>query len=176
MQFGRNSEPGYLAMNPTGRIPTLVDGDFVLWESNSIIRYLAMQYGQGAGLYPAEPKLRASVDRWLDWTLSSLQPAEKPVFWGYVRTPADQRDTARLKADAGILAGLWRIIDRQLQGRDFLESDEFTLADLVLGAYARRWYGLDGELDRPALANVERWYQRIGTRAGFRKYVGVPLS
>lgn len=176
MQFGRNGEPEYLAMNPTGRIPTIVDGDFVLWESNSIIRYLAMQYGQRTGLYPAEPKLRASVDRWLDWTLSSLQPAEKPVFWGYVRTPAAQRDIVRLNADAAIVADLWRIIDRQLQGRDFLESGAFTLADLVLGAYARRWYGLGDEIERPALANVERWYQHIGAREGFRRYVGGPLS
>jgi glutathione S-transferase len=74
------------------------------------------------------------------------------------------------------LAGLWRIIETQLQGREFLESDDFTLADLVLGAYARRWYGIEGKLDRPTLPNVERWYRRIGARAGFRQYVGVPLS
>ena len=66
LQYGRNDEAEYLSMNPTGRIPTIVDGDFVLWESNSIIRYLAMQYGQGAALYSADPKQRASVDRWLD--------------------------------------------------------------------------------------------------------------
>ena len=161
--------------SPSAR-PTIVDGDFVLWESNSIIRYLAMQYGQGAALYSADPKQRASVDRWLDWTLSTLQPAERPVFWGYVRMPVAQRDITSLQADARSLAGLWRIIETQLQGREFLESDDFTLADLVLGAYARRWYGIEGKLDRPTLPNVERWYRRIGTRAGFRQYVGVPLS
>jgi glutathione S-transferase len=176
LQYGRNDEAEYLSMNPTGRIPTIVDGDFVLWESNSIIRYLAMQYGQGAALYSADPKQRASVDRWLDWTLSTLQPAERPVFWGYVRTPVAQRDITSLQADARSLAGLWRIIETQLQGREFLESDDFTLADLVLGAYARRWYGIEGKLDRPTLPNVERWYRRIGARAGFRQYVGVPLS
>jgi glutathione S-transferase len=176
LQYGRNDEAEYLSMNPTGRIPTIVDGDFVLWESNSIIRYLAMQYGQGAALYSADPKQRASVDRWLDWTLSTLQPAERPVFWGYVRMPVAQRDITSLQADARSLAGLWRIIETQLQGREFLESDDFTLADLVLGAYARRWYGIEGKLDRPTLPNVERWYGRIGARAGFRQYVGVPLS
>jgi len=176
LQYGRNDEAECLSMNPTGRIPTIVDGDFVLWESNSIIRYLAMQYGQGAALYSADPKQRASVDRWLDWTLSTLQPAERPVFWGYVRMPVAQRDITSLQADARSLAGLWRIIETQLQGREFLESDDFTLADLVLGAYARRWYGIEGKLDRPTLPNVERWYRRIGARAGFRQYVGVPLS
>lgn len=100
LQFGRNTEPDYLAMNPTGRVPTLVDGDFVLWESNAIIRYLAMQYGPTSKLYPAEPKVRASADRWLDWSLSTLQPAERPVFWGYIRTNPADRDMAQLAAAA----------------------------------------------------------------------------
>ena len=93
LEFGLNGEPAYLALNPNGRVPTLVDDDFVLWESNSIIRYLAMQYGENeTALYPQAPKLRASIDRWLDWTLSTLQPAERPVFWGFVRTPAHERN------------------------------------------------------------------------------------
>src|SRR6201985_2897557 len=96
MQFGRNTEPEYLAMNPTGRVPTLVDGDFVLWESNSILRYLVMEYAPASPLYPSEPKQRASIDRWLDWSLSTLQPAERPVFWSIVRTPAAERDEAKL--------------------------------------------------------------------------------
>src|SRR5665647_1659162 len=70
MQFGRNGEPDYLAMNPNGRVPTLVDGDFVLWESNSIMRYLALVHGGGTTLYPSAPKVRAGLERWLDWTLS----------------------------------------------------------------------------------------------------------
>ncbi len=78
MQFGRNNEPEYLAMNPNARVPTLVDGDFVLWESNSILRYLVMQYAPASPLYPPEPRQRASIDRWLDWSLSTLQPAERP--------------------------------------------------------------------------------------------------
>ncbi len=81
LQFGRNNEPDYLAMNPTGKIPTLVDDDFVLWESNSILRYLVLQYGESSLLYPSEPRLRSSIDRWLDWSLTTLQPTEKPVFW-----------------------------------------------------------------------------------------------
>jgi glutathione S-transferase len=176
MEFGRNDEASYLSMNPTGRVPTLVDGDFVLWESNSIIRYLAMQYPCGSGLYPGEPRLRASIDRWLDWIISSLQPAERPVFWGFVRTPVPQRDLAALAVHARALAGLWELIDQQLQGREFLESAEFTLADLVLGAYARRWYGLGDVLVRPKLPNVERWYQRIGARPGFQNHIAAPLS
>lgn len=176
MQFGGNNAPDYLAMNPNGRIPTIIDGDFVLWESNSILRYLAMEYGKAGALYPAGPKVRASVDRWLDWALSTLQPAERPVFWGFVRTPAAERDVARLTAEARVVAGLWRLLDQHLEGRDYMEGGVFTLADLVLGAYARRWFGMDAQIDRPALPNLERWYARVGERGGFRQYVAAPLS
>ncbi|WP_250454990.1 glutathione S-transferase N-terminal domain-containing protein [Caballeronia sp. ATUFL_M2_KS44] len=175
MQFGRNHEPEYLAMNPMGRVPTLVDGDFVLWESNAIIRYLAMQYGADNAIYPAEPKLRASVDRWLDWTLSTLQPAERPVFWGYIRTPAAKRHVKQLEADAREVETLWRVIDAHLKDRDFLEGNAFTLADLVIAAYARRWYGI-AELERPALPDLERWYARQSQRAGFQRYIAPELT
>ena len=92
LQFGRVNDPDYRALNPNGQIPTLVDGSFVLWESNAILRYLAMQYGASSSLYPAAPQLRASIDRWLDWSLSTLAPAERPVFLTLVRTPPDERD------------------------------------------------------------------------------------
>jgi glutathione S-transferase len=175
LKFGRNNEPEYLAMNPTGKIPTLVDDGFVLWESNSILRYLAMQYGEASLLYPSDPKLRASVDRWLDWSLSTLQPAERPVFWHLVRTPAAERDAAKLAADVEAVGTLWRVLDTHLQARFFLEGEKFTLADIVIGAYAKRWFGLEG-IERPPLPNLERWYSRIATRTGFRKYVDLPLT
>ena len=100
MQFGKNNEAPYLAMNPNGRVPTLVDGDYVLWESNSVMRYLCMAYGQGSPIYPASPKARAGVDRWLDWTLSTLQPVDRPVFWALVRTPPEKRDMVAIQKDA----------------------------------------------------------------------------
>jgi len=175
LQFGRNNEPAYLSMNPTGKIPTLVDDDFVLWESNSILRYLALQYGAASPLYPSEPRLRASIDRWLDWSLSTLQPAERPVFWTLVRTPPEQRDATKLADDVRNVTSLWRLLDTHLQGRFFLESDKFTLADIVIGAYAKRWFGLAG-IDRPPLPSLERWYSRIATRSGFKKYVDFPLT
>ncbi|EKS69702.1 MULTISPECIES: glutathione S-transferase N-terminal domain-containing protein [Caballeronia] len=175
LQFGRNNEPDYLAMNPMGRVPTLVDGDFVLWESNSVIRYLAMQYGGASTLYPAEPKVRASADRWLDWTLSTLQPAERPVFWGYIRTSAADRDAQQLAAAASEVEKLWRVIDAHLKGRDYLEGNTFTLADLVVAAYARRWFGI-AELVRPALPELERWYVGITQRPGFARHVSPALT
>jgi glutathione S-transferase len=175
LQFGRNNEPAYLAMNPTGRVPTLVDGDYVLWESHSILRYLVMQYGQSSSLYPDNAKARASIDRWLDWTLAMLVPAERPVFLAVVRTPAEKRDAAKLAADVDAVTVLWKMLDAQLQGRFHIEGEQFTLADIVLGSYAKRWFGLEG-VERPPLPNLERWYARLATRSGFRKYIDFPLT
>jgi glutathione S-transferase len=116
-QFGRVRDPEYLDLNPNGQIPTLEDGPFVLWESNSILRYLAMQYGASSSLYPSEPKLRACTDRWLDWSLSTLQPAEHPVFVSIVRTPPEKRDTQVLAANLVPLTECWKLLDAHLQGR-----------------------------------------------------------
>ena len=175
MQFGRLDDPDYLALNPNAQIPTLVDGTFSLWESNSILRYLAMQYGASSSLYPSEPKLRASVDRWLDWSLSTLQPTAGPVFHALVRTPAEHRDMAALGANLQTLTQRWKLLDEHLQGRFHIEGDKFTIADIVLGAFAKRWFGLDG-VERPSMPSLERWYQRLAQRAPFKKHIDHPLT
>jgi glutathione S-transferase len=175
MQFGRNSEADYLAMNPNGRVPTLVQGDFVLWESNSIMRYVALAYGATSRLYPSTPKVRAGMERWLDWTLTTLQPAERPLFWGLVRTPVADRDMAALQKAADANAALWEMVDRQLSRQTWMEGDDFSLADIAIGCYARRWFGVEGVI-RPALPHLQRWYQAISVRPGFQTYVAPPLS
>jgi glutathione S-transferase len=175
LQFGHNTEPDYLAMNPMGKVPTLVDGDFVLWESNSILRYIVMQYGESGTLYPAKARARASIDRWLDWSLSTLQPAERPVFWGIIRTPEAERDRAKIATDVAKVAEVWKVLDAQLKGRSFIEGESFTLADIVLGAFAKRWFGVPG-IERAPMPNLERWYALLATRSGFIKHVDVELS
>ena len=175
MAFGRNHDPDYLAMNPNARVPTLVDGDFVLWESNSVMRYLVLAYGKGSPIYPSAPKVRAGVDRWLDWTLSTLQPVDRPVFWGLVRTPIDKRDMAAIQRDADAEAVQWRIVDLQLATRRYIEGDDFTIADIALGAYARRWFGVEG-ITKPHFAHLERWFAQFADRPGFKQYVAPPMS
>ncbi len=180
LQYGRNNEPEYLAMNPNGRVPTLEDGDFVLWESNSILRYLAMTYGAGqskaaADLYPAEPRLRASIDRWLDWALSTLQPAERPVFWGMVPTPpAEPAMPAKEKA-ATPSATRWQMRDGHHTAPDYPEATAFSLADIVLGAYCRRYLDLDG-IQHPALPHLRKWYDALKQRPAFQRHVAPALS
>ena len=175
MAFGKTNEPAYLAMNPNGRVPTLVEGDFVLWESNSVMRYLAMAHGQGSPVYPEAPKRRAGVDRWLDWTLSTVQPVDRPVFWALVRTPPDKRDMAAIQRDVDAEAVVWRIVAAQLASRRFIEGDDFTLADIALGAYARRWLGVVG-ITKPTFPDLERWFAELSARPGFVRYIAPPMS
>lgn len=175
MQFGKNDQADYLAMNPNGRIPTLVDGDYVLWESNSVMRYLCMAYGQGSPIYPAAPQARAGVDRWLDWTLSTLQPVDRPVFWALVRTPVEKRDMVQIQNDVDAEAVVWGIVDARLKSRRFIEGDPFTIADIAIGCFARRWLGVEG-VRKPALPNLDRWFAELGQRPGFLRFVAPPMS
>jgi glutathione S-transferase len=175
MQYGVTQEAHYLAMNPNARVPTLVDGDYALWESNSIMRYLCMSYRPDTSIYPQEPKLRAAVDRWLDWTLSTVQPVDRPVFWGLVRTPLAQRDMAAMQKAADAEAEVWRIAEHHLSTRRYIEGDNFSIADIALGAYARRWLGVEG-ITRPKQPHLERWFALLGERPGFTKFVAPPMS
>jgi glutathione S-transferase len=175
MEHGKNNEPEYLAMNPNARVPTLVDGDYVLWESNSVMRYLCMEYGKGTPIYPSDPKTRAAVDRWLDWSLSTVQPADRPVFWALVRTPKEKQDMAQIRKDVEAEALVWAIADRQLSTRRYLEGDQFTIADITIGLFVRRWLGVTG-VDKPSFPNMERWYAEIARRPSFAKELAVPLS
>ncbi|MBO1076438.1 glutathione S-transferase family protein [Roseomonas marmotae] len=182
MQFGKVDTPEYRAMNPNGRIPTLEDGDVILWESHSILRYLAMrqierQAGpEGRRLYPEGAATRARVERWLDWTLSTVQPAERNLFWGMVRTPPEQRDMVAIRAAAEASGAAWHILDSHLaHGLPFLEGENLTLADIALGAYVRRWFGVEVE-ERPELPRLHAWYDRLNQRPGYRRYVAPPMT
>ena len=174
MRFGHVDEPAYRAKNPNGRVPTLEHDGFVLWESNAILRYLCLAFA-GEALYPAAPRVRGGLERWLDWVLSTLQPAERIVFWGMVRAPVEERDMAALQAASDAVATQWAIVDRHLDGRTFLEGDAMSIADISLGAYARRWFGIEG-LNKPSFAHLRHWYDRLAERPAFIRYVAPPLS
>ena len=162
-------------MNPNARVPTLVDGEYALWESNSIMRYLCLAYRPDSPIYPQAPKRRAAVDRWLDWTLSTVQPVDRPVFWGLVRTPLGKRDMAAIQKEADAEALVWRIAEHHLSTRRYIEGDDFTLADIALGAYARRWLGVEG-ITRPKQPDLERWLAWLAKRPGYAEFVAPPRS
>lgn len=174
MAFGGNDQPAYLALNPNGLIPTIEDDGLVLWESNSIIRYLASRYGPGT-LEPVDPQARAKANQWMDWQISTFQPAFTKVFWGLVRTPPERQNVREI-AEAKLKSiALAQIMDAELSRHDYLAGDKFSMGDIPLGVFAYRFCGLISE--RPSMPHLERWYAAIERRPAFHEHVGsIPLT
>src|ERR1700704_6788389 len=121
--FGKNKEPAYLAMNPNGLVPTLEEEDgFLLWESNTIIRYLAAKHGAGT-LEPSDVRTRALSSKWMDWQLSVLGPAITPVFWGMIRTPPEQRDHKVIDEGKVKTTSAVKILDEQFAKTQYAAGD-----------------------------------------------------
>jgi glutathione S-transferase len=173
--FGRTTEPFYLAMNPNSLVPTLEEEDgFTLWESNSIVRYLAAKHAAHV-LEPTDLKVRARAQMWMDWQLTVMAPAITPVFWQLIRTPADKRDAGVIAASKEKTIATAKIMDEQLGRTPFLAGDAFSYGDIPLGIMVYRYVQLVPE--RPATPNLDRWYGAISARAAFMAQVGaVPLT
>jgi glutathione S-transferase len=171
--FGKNKEPAYLALNPNGLVPTIIDDGAVIWESNTILRYLAVKNSSEA-LCPSQPGPRAVCEQWMDWQLSVLGPAIGPVFMGLVRTPAEQRDAKAIDAARDRTSAAMAILDGWLGKHPFLGGDRFTIADIPAGVMTYRWFFLD--IKREDYANVKAWYDRLAAREGFRKYIAIGLT
>jgi len=171
--FGKTKEPFYLAMNPNSLVPTLEEEDgFTLWESNSVVRYLAAKHG--GGLEPADPKVRANAHQWMDWQLSVIGPAITPVFWGMIRTPPDKRDPAAIAAGKQKTGDAVKMLDERLGKAAYLAGDAFSYGDIPAAVMVRRYRDLVPE--RPAFKHVERWYAAIAARPAFNEHVTkIPL-
>lgn len=174
-EFGRTTEPFYLAMNPNSRVPTIEEPDgFTLWESNSILRYLVATHAPGSSLHPPEPRLRADAERWMDWQLASLNGPMVTVFFTYVRIPEAKRDypaTAKARDEA---EALWRMVDARLEGRDYL-AGAFSIGDIALGPYLHRWFALP--IARPPMPRLEAYYARLkADHPGFVRHVAVEMT
>lgn len=172
-KFGGNKEKPYLDLNPNGLVPTIEDGGLILWESNTIVRYLTEKYG-GGNLVQATPEGRAQASRWMDWQLSTMNPAIVPLFWALIRTPEDKRDQAAIQAAVGKSAALWKIVDDRLAKNKYLAGDEFTIGDIPLGVWAYRWFNLP--IERPKLEHVSAWYERLCQRKPYQTHIMIPLT
>ena len=172
-KFGGNQDPQYTAMNPNGLVPTIKDGDFVLWESNSIMRYLNAKYGNGK-LLPASPEGMANANRWMDWQLSAFNPIIVPLFFATVRTAPEKRDPQTIQAALDKTIKAWQTVEDQLAKHQFLGGDEFSLGDIPLGVWAYRWFNLP--IDRPKQANIERWYDSLKQHEPYRTHIMIPVT
>ncbi|WBG62707.1 glutathione S-transferase [Pseudomonas citronellolis] len=171
--FGVVNEPAYRALNPNGVVPTLEDGDFVLWESNAIVRYLAAKYAPDS-LYPQDLQQRASAEKWMDWTTSTFAGPFRTVFWGTLRTPPEQRDQAAI--DAGIEACVKALaVPEQALGRQpYLSGERFGMGDIPLGSFIYAWFEMP--IQRPQMPHLEAWYARLRERPAYRSAVMTELT
>jgi glutathione S-transferase len=173
--FGVTQEAAYLAMNPNAKVPTIEEPDgFSLFESNSICRYLVATRAPGHAMYPADPKARARVERWMDWQLGHLGPPMTTLFLGLIRTPEEKRDLKAIAAARDEAEWLWGMVDSAVAGSDFVTGPASTLADVVLGPQIHRWLSLP--IARRPMPQLEAWYGRLRRRPGYMRHMAVPLS
>lgn len=173
-RHGGLDAPEFRAMNPHGKVPVIDDDGTVVWESHAILRYLAARYGRGR-FWSDDPAARSEADRWMDWAQATLQPDFlMGVFWGFYRTPDHLRNWPAIRDKIARCAEHFRLLDRILEGRDFLCGAEMTLADIPAGTCLYRYYEL--EIDRPKAPNVEGWYRRLQERPAYRQYIMLPFG
>lgn len=157
-----------LALNPNGLVPVIRDGNRVLWESNSICRYLAAREGRD-NLLPAEPWQRAQVERWMDWQATELNSAWRDAFMGLVRRDPRYADPARIAAGIAGWNRAMGLLDGQLAATGaYAVGPGFTLADVVLGLSVNRW--LMTPMERPKLPAVAAYVARLEVRPGWRAH------
>ncbi|MDY6860850.1 MAG: glutathione S-transferase [Pseudomonadota bacterium] len=171
--FGIVSTPEFRALNPNELVPCLQDGSLVLWESNAIVRYLARQYG-GGGFAPADAKVWAAADKWMDWASLSFTGPFRDLFWNLVRCTPETRDEAEMLRGQEQCAGLMKVANEALAGQPWLSGDTLGIGDIPLGRIAYAWFNMP--IERPGLPALEAWYNRLLQRPAYRKPVMTALT
>ncbi|MDP1684038.1 glutathione S-transferase family protein [Hydrogenophaga sp.] len=171
LAFGVVDTPDYLANNPNGLVPLLRDGDFTLWESNAIVRYLCAREGR---LYPRDLQQRFNAERWMDWQQTTLNPAGSPGFKQWIRVPLAQRDASVIAQSVAATEPLFTMLDEHLSRQAFMAGEALTMADIPIACEVHRWWGLP-QL-RPAWPHLERWYAGWLAMPASRGVLDLPLS
>jgi glutathione S-transferase len=171
--FGGNRDPEYLKLNPNGLVPTVIDGDLIMWESNTICRYLAATRN-GEHVYPRDPAARNHVERWMDWQLSVVGGPMGQLLFGLVRSAPETRDPVAIEAARRRALTAWTIVDEAVADQPYLAGAELSLAEIVLGTQIYRWFTFP--IERPVMPNLHAWYDRMRERPGFRKHIEVAIT
>jgi glutathione S-transferase len=166
--FAATDTPEFMAMNPNGLIPVLEDEAGVLWESNTICRYLVGKHGR-TDLLPSSPRDRALVERWMDWQATDLNCSWRYAFLALVREHPLFQDAAQIEASLNEWNAKMRILDTQLAlTKVYVAGPTFTLADVVLGLSVNRW--LMTPSARPYYPAVMAYRERLADRPGFMEH------
>ena len=183
--FGVTTTPAYLQKNPNALVPLLEDGDFVLWESNAIVRYLCAQYGQALGLYPTDLPARFDAERWMDWQQTTFNRAGGPAFLQLVRTAPEARNAELVRQSVATTEPLLVILDAHLRDRAYLGGDTFGMADIPLGCEMHRWWGMPSHLfeavgvarqELQTYTHVQRWFGQLQQRPAARGVLDIALT
>jgi glutathione S-transferase len=166
--FRDTQQPGFLALNPNAMVPVIRDGAHVLWESNTICRYLAARERR-IDLLPATPAERSHVEQWMDWQATELNNSWRYAFMALVRTSPSHTDQHAIAASVDAWNRHMAILDAQLHRTGaFVCGDTFTLADIVLGLSTNRW--LSTPMDRPDLPALAAYFDRLKRRPAFLRH------
>jgi len=171
--FGGTADKAFRKMNPAGLVPVMKDGTLVLFESNAIVRHLARRHGRKT-VQPRGAKAQGLADMWMDWTATTLQPAVGAIFMATVRTEPELRDGRRIGELATAAGDVFKLANTVLGRKPFVAGRHFSTGDIPLGCVYWRYQNLD--IQRPKLANLDRWFESLKERAAFRQWVMVPLG
>lgn len=168
--FGGNNTPEFLAMNPNGLVPVVIDGDGPpLFESAAIVRYLAARYGDGR-FWPADPAVRAPQDVWAEWSKTTFYPTLMgQVFGPLVRQRPADRDDKKIAAGVEALKPLAHMLDARLAGAPYVGGDTPSFADMLVGHVLYRYYTI--EIDRAETPVLDAYYERLTQRTAYRDNV-----
>ncbi|MBJ7502582.1 MAG: glutathione S-transferase N-terminal domain-containing protein [Burkholderiales bacterium] len=172
LHFGINTSPEFLKLNPNGLVPTLQDGQLTLWESNSILRYLARTYDAAGTFFPSDNLSQANSDKWLDWQLSILWPALRLPFLGLTRVPEAERNYAGISKGFTDTHHYLGHLNTTLQNQAYCSGERFNLGDIALALCVNRWILLADTFPehlsaRPQYEYLENWFKRIQTQTQF---------
>ena len=180
LHFGVNRTPEFLKLNPNGLVPTLEDGDIVLWESNTIMRYLARKYDQ-QGRFPNDIASQYGSEKWLDWQVGTLWPALRAPFLGLTRVPENERKYEAIKKGYQDTNNLLELLDTVLANQNYCSGKQFHIGDIALGLCVARWILVDETFPektggRIKLKNIDAWLKRLETETLFNEIVEKQLN
>ena len=170
--FGLVKTPDYVQLNPNSLVPVINDNGFVLWESNTIVRYLCAS--RDSALYPLDLHQRFDAERWMDWQQTTFNPASRAGFWQLIRTPPAQQNPNVIAESNAAGEALMATLDAHLAGRSFMVGEAFSMADIPLALEVHRWFSLPQT--RQARPNIERWYSALLARPASLGVLDMALS
>ncbi len=170
--FGLVKTPEYMRLNPNSLVPVIEDDGFVLWESNTIVRYLCAS--RESPLSPSDLHQRFDAERWMDWQQTTVNPASRAGFWQLIRTPPAQQNPTVISEFNAAVEALMATLDAHLAGRSFLVGEAFSMADIPLALEVHRWFGLPQT--RQSRPNIERWYASMQARPASLGVLDMALS